>query len=238
LAGLTVALVLAACGGVDRPATGGDGSVPPRDAGSVRTDAGPPFDAGPARDAGSTSTDAGMTVPVDAGPTPTACREPAAAGLCGTRGIVRLLAQLPAGALPATGTLMANMNHFRLGSATTGGVPHITGARGPTVTLAPGGAAEIQFDLCTAGEMWSEENCEFSSLVWVDTNGNSTVDPGEPAGRVTMDVNCHVTTQPCTPVTLGCTTGASCAVFTDPGVCACGTSCADVGGAGRIVTCS
>jgi hypothetical protein len=188
-------------------------------------------------DSGSTGTDTGPPG-VDSGSTPASCTAPRVTSSCGPNAVVRVVATLPATAPAANGQLVGLLNHLRLGNGAAGGVPHTAGAQ--SVTLAPGGSSELQFDFCAGGEMWSEENCEYVLIVFVDANGNMTPDPGEPSGQTQVSISCHATSPPCASVTLDCTAGASCLSFADPpGGCSCAApDCSAVGSSSRIILCS
>ena len=118
------------------------------------------------------------------------------------------------------------------------GFPHADGTASG-VTMGPDTPAELAFDFCVGGEMWSEENCEYNLWAFLDQNGNGTLDAGEPAGRAVHELSCRATGPACWPVVLDCLDGMSCASFTDPGACPCATpSCEGVGSSSRIVTCT
>lgn len=189
------------------------------------TDSAPVPDAAADTTTPDTSTDAGA-----------ACPSAKTKSVCGTAAIVRVHVALGAGVPSASGKLVLRLNHYRLGSGSSGGVGHTEKVL-PAATLAPGGAIDAEFDMCSGGAMWSEENCEFNLVGFVDTNGNGALDPGEPAGRAVVEVSCRAEGPPCFALTLGCTSGAGCASFADPGAC----KCAPVGcttPASRIKTCS
>src|SRR5262245_52741773 len=96
------------------------------------------------------------------------------------KSIVRLVARLGVGVDAAEGELVINMNHYRLGDGINGGVAHVSTSK-PSVALGPGKMAQVDFDMCAGGDMWSEENCEFWLWGFIDTNGNGELDAGEPA---------------------------------------------------------
>jgi hypothetical protein len=134
--------------------------------------------------------------------------------------IVRVVAKLGNALSDASGTLRVHLNHYRLGSAGTGGVPHTEGSKA-NVTVGPSKEVEVQFDMCTGGEMWSEDNCEFNLVAWVDKNNDNVIDSGEPAARTLLSLSCKASGPACVGMILDCTSGASCASFTDPGYCSC-----------------
>jgi hypothetical protein len=227
---VSVGVVLAVgCGGGGAPAdTGAQDVVQPVDASSdVTTDTPVPMDV--PVDVPSNPD----TGPADTGTAPT-CGPTAVTSTCGPAGVVRVAVQLGAGMANMTGTLVVNLNHYRLGSGATGGVPH-TGTMQASFAASATMPGTIAFDMCVGGTMWSEDNCEFNLWGFLDRNGNGMLDAGEPAGRSVISISCHNNAVPCYSLTLDCMSGMSCAAFTDPGLCHCGTPACT--GAGRIVTC-
>lgn len=221
----------------------GNGDV---DAGPLRPDGGTVSDGGGGSDSGGidgggggddagAGTDAAMSV--DSGMSGGSCAAPTVTSPCGPQAVVRVRATLGAGMGSMTGALVANLHHLALGGGATGGFLH-TNATSAGATISPTEAAEVHMDFCAGGEMWSEENCGYNLWVYLDLNGNSSLDAGEPAGRVEVDVNCHGTGALCESVVLDCLDGMACAAFADTG-CACRTpNCDGIGGASRIVTCT
>ena len=194
------------------------------DSGMMGTDSGPGVDSG--------------MMGTDSGTPGGSCAAPMVTSVCLPQAVVRVRALLGAGMASMTGTLRANLYHMNLGGGASGGFRHTGGSRAG-VTISDTTAAEVHFDMCAEGEMWSEENCGYNLWVYLDRNGNSALDAGEPAGRTEVDVNCHDSAAGCHTVVLGCTAGMSCAAFTDPGSCSCRSpNCAGIGSAGRISTCS
>lgn len=194
LAGIAVLVVLDGCGGT----TGGDGAA----------------DLAVARDLLPGGGDGGVVAPTCA----------AAKGVVSAcnkeQSIVRVVVRLGDGMPDATGDVLLVLNHYRLGAGAQGGVGHTIKAKGG-VTIGAATSAQIDFDMCEGGEMWSEENCEFWLYGFIDTNGNKGPDVGEPAGHAVLDISCHSDGPACVSLVLDCKDGESCAAFTDPGACAC-----------------
>jgi len=150
--------------------------------------------------------------------------------------IIRVRAALGEGMEETTGQLVANFFHYRLGGGSQGGVPHNSGVT--DVTISPTRFAEVHWDHCTNGEMWSEENCEYNLWVFLDLDRDLMLDPGEAAGRVFTEISCFSDAPLCETVVLDCLDGMSCATFADPGACECSeTTCSGVGRPERIITC-
>jgi hypothetical protein len=138
---------------------------------------------------------------------------------CGKpQSVVRVLATLGSGS--ASGPLRVTLAHLRLGNAGTGGVYHTDASSAP-VTLGGGESTELQFDMCSGGEMWSEDNCEFNLWGYIDANGNGVLDVGEPAGRSVVSLSCTAAGAACVELALDCVDGTSCVAFQDPGSCSC-----------------
>lgn len=229
---------------------GEDAGILRPDTGMMGTDSGPMMgvDSGPGGDSGmmmgtdsGPGTDSGMMMGTDSGPPPGGdCSAPMLSSGCGPQAVVRVRAVLGAGMGSMTGNLVANLHHLYLGGGVTGGFFHTNGTR-TGATISESTAAEVHFDLCAGGEMWSEENCGYNLWVYLDRNGNSALDSGEPAGRIEMEVNCHDSAAGCHNVVLDCTSGMSCAAFADPGTCFCSSpNCDSVRGdpLDRIITCT
>jgi hypothetical protein len=213
-------LVTLSCG------CGDDGGPPATDAGrdAGARDAG--ADAGSAGDAGAAS-DGGNS----------RCVPATTDGLCGAKGMVRVVTSLGAGMPDATGTLVLHFDHYRLGMGSNGGVPHVA-ATYPAVPLSAASPVQVEFDHCLGGEMWSEENCEYNLWAFLDLDGDGALDAGEPAGRTLMEISCRSAEAGCEALVLDCLDGPSCAAFADPPACRCASSCEGDGTAARIVTCS
>jgi hypothetical protein len=152
--------------------------------------------------------------------TPTCATATLASSCSKSQSIVRTVVKLGANMPDATGTLVVDMNHYRLGSGATGGIAHVQATKA-NATISATTTTELDFDMCTGGEMWSEDNCEFWVYAFVDKNNNKTLDPGEPAGHAIENLSCFASGAACWGIVLDCTAGASCAAFTDPGACAC-----------------
>ena len=150
--------------------------------------------------------------------TPSACGNP--------NSVVRGTATLAVDGGPTVGNLLVLLNHEYLGGGADGGVPH-TGVYWENVELA-NGPVPFEVDMCSNGEMWSEENCEFVLHVTLDLDADNTIDPGEPTGTTTaLFLSCSAET-PCLDITLDCTDGVACTAFADPPICGCagnGESC-------------
>jgi len=232
---LSLILATVGCGRDDRPAgrDAGGGA----DSGAALDAGGPGGDAG-GGDAGGGDDDAGGGGEDDAGTVAMECSSTTMRSPCGDQSIVRVVAALGAGMGDMTGDLVVNLHHYRLGMGSSGGVIH-TRAEETGVSIGPSTPAEVHFDHCDGGEMWSEDNCEYNLWVYLDTNGNDTLDPGEPAGRKLFDLSCRATGPACDTLVLDCLDGMSCAAFTDPGPCSCASpTCEGAGSPSRIVTCS
>lgn len=134
--------------------------------------------------------------------------------------IVRVVVRLGDGMAETKGTVVLFLNHYRLGGGAQGGVGHTAKVKGG-LTVGAATTAQIDFDMCEGGEMWSEENCEFWLYGFLDKNGSGGPDVGEPAGHAVLDVSCHSSGPACVGLVLDCVDGESCATFTDPGACAC-----------------
>jgi hypothetical protein len=146
---------------------------------------------------------------------------------CGNpNSIVRGTATLAVEGGPTVGNLLVLLNHEYLGGGADGGVPH-TGVYWTNVELA-NGPVPFEVDMCSNGEMWSEENCEFVLHVTLDLDADNTIDPGEPTGTTTaLFLSCSAES-PCLDITLDCTDGVTCTAFADPPICGCagnGESC-------------
>jgi len=162
--------------------------------------------------------------PTDTTPPPPTCKPATITSTCGPNGVVRVVVKLGAGMPDAAGALVVKLHHLRLGSASTGGVYH-TDKTVPATTVSASTGVDVEFDFCAGGAMWSEDNCEFNLFAYVDKNGNGALDAGEPAGRTVVSLSCKGS-PPCFSLELGCTSGASCVAFTDPGACKCAaTTC-------------
>jgi hypothetical protein len=207
-----VGLSLAACssnttgddGGADGAMNGGDGSASDTGTGgdgNGNTDTGTGNDSGTGGDSGGGSCVAANLT--------SACGYP--------QSIVRALVTNTLAS--ATGTLRVGINHYRLGSGASGGVPHVETAMANATVGSM--ATQVNFDMCSNGEMWSEEDCEFSLWAYVDKNNNMQLDQGEPAGKTVVSISCHAAGQQCFNVSLTCMAGASCLSFSDPGACTC-----------------
>ncbi|HEV8325551.1 MAG TPA: hypothetical protein VG389_28340 [Myxococcota bacterium] len=186
---------------------------------------GAPLDAAPLDAGGPGGSDA-ASAPTDAGPAMAVCAPPGASVCGNTASIVRGVARIPAGVVPAgtSGTLVVALTHVTLGSAgSTGGFPH-TDASFPGVDLTAGATAEFSLDMCTGGEMWSTENGEFNVDVFLDLNLSGSPDPGEPAHRSTVFLSC-MGSSPCLDVPLDCTSGLSCITYADVGCTVMTPSC-------------
>jgi hypothetical protein len=150
--------------------------------------------------------------------TPSACGNP--------NSVVRGTATLAVEGGPTVGNLLVLLNHEYLGGGADGGVPH-TGVYWENVELA-NGPVPFEVDMCSNGEMWSEENCEFVLHVTLDLDADNTIDPGEPTGTTTaLFLSCSAES-PCLDITLDCTDGVACTAFADPPICGCagnGESC-------------
>lgn len=191
----------------------------------------------PMVDAGPGGADSGPMPRVDAGPPPAGgCATSTLGSPCGPQGVLRVAARLGAGMPSMSGTLDIRLSHYRLGEGASGGIPH-TGTTS-AASMSASADTQVAFDLCTGGEMWSEDNCEYNLWGFLDLNSNTVVDPGEPAGRTLADVSCRAPGSPCFMLVLDCIDGPSCVGFVDPGGCTCATpTCTSVTG-GSIVTCS
>jgi hypothetical protein len=206
---------LCACGG------GGDNTT-----GDGGTNDGGGGDATQQNDTGNGDTGTNKDASTDSSPGNDASFQPT----CGTASltsscgkpasIIRTVVKLGANMADTSGTLVVDMNHYRLGSGATGGVAHVQATK-PSVTVGTTTTTELDFDMCPGGEMWSEDNCEFWVYAFIDKNNNKTLDPGEPAGHVIENLSCFASGAACWGIVLDCTAGASCASFTDPGACAC-----------------
>lgn len=231
-AGALVCLI-GACGSERRPT---ETNTTPRDAGVANAkDAGTVRDAGP-RDAGPPPRDAG--VPYDAGPIPNApdCAAPTVTSLCADQAIVRIVARLGDDMPSDSGRFRLVLNHLRLGRGEFGGIYH-TNADGPeVVTISRTSWTELHFDMCAGGEMWSEDNCEYSLYGYLDRNDDGELNIGEPAGRLTLDLSCFETQAACHEMVLDCLDGMLCTTFTADQQCQCsGQTCPEY--VGHIVTC-
>lgn len=134
--------------------------------------------------------------------------------------IVRVVAHLPRGGTAREGDLVLALNHYRLGDGALGGVGH-TGTSRAGIKLDPGASLQLDLDMCAGGDMWSEENCEFWLIGFLDLDGSGTLDQGEPAGHALLDVSCHGDGPACVGLVLDCTDGDSCVAFDDPPACTC-----------------
>jgi hypothetical protein len=155
------------------------------------------------------------------------CAPPVTTSACDNpSSIIRGIATLAVADGPTTGNLLVLLNHEYLGGGATGGVPH-TGVFYSGIDLAAG-PMPFEIDMCSNGEMWSEENCEFVVHVALDLDADNEIDPGEPTGSATsLFLSCTGDSM-CLDVTLDCVDGTSCVAFTDPPVCSCagnGASC-------------
>ena len=150
---------------------------------------------------------------------------------CDRKGsMVRGVARLPEGYDgPTSGDLVVYLNHASVfGNAEGGGYLHI-GEVTEGVDLA-GEGVEFAIDMCDGGAMWSEHNCTYAAIVLLDLNGNNhpdmarfegnpVPDPGEPAFRVDLQLECEGDAH-CLDAVLDCTDGASCVAGVEE-VCAC-----------------
>ena len=117
-----------------------------------------------------------------------------------------------------TGNIEVRLTHYALGQGSTGGYPHAKLLK-PNMTIGPNTVAEVHLDMCSSAAMWSEEYCEYNLWAWLDLNSNKVLDANEPEGRMLVDVSCHDEGPKCHQLELDCTTGMSCASFTDPAFC-------------------
>lgn len=162
------------------------------------------------------------------------CAPPVTPSACGNpNSVVRGMATLAVPDGPTAGNLLVLLNHEYLGGGADGGVPH-TGVFWTDVELG-NGPVPFEVDMCSNGEMWSEENCEFVLHVTLDLDADNTIDPGEPTGTATgLWLSCTAE-GPCLDITMDCTDGVACTAFDDPPICGCvdtGESCNS-----PIVTC-
>jgi hypothetical protein len=184
----------------------------------------------PSTDATSTGIDASTTSADESTDTTggTAdCAPPVTKSACDNpSSVVRGTATLAVPDGPTTGNLLVLLNHEYLGGGVEGGVPH-TGVFYSGIDLASG-PVPFEIDMCSNGEMWSEENCEFVLHVALDLDGDNEVDPGEPTGSArALFLSCTGESL-CLDVTLDCVDGTSCVAFDDPPICGCagnGESC-------------
>jgi hypothetical protein len=121
-----------------------------------------------------------------------------------------------------TGNLVVLLNHTQLGAGATGGVYHWSVQQDAVDLVAA--PVEVQLDMCSNGEMWSEENCGYQLIVILDKNGNNGAanavpDPGEPARAIPLDMSCKGP-PPCFDVELDCVDGATCVAVPDD-LCGC-----------------
>jgi hypothetical protein len=164
---------------------------------------------------GVTVTDGG-----DGGFNPT-CGTTALKSVCSNQAsIIQTVVELGSGMQDVTGNLIIHLNHYRLGSGATGGIPH-TVANKASTTVGASTTASLDIDMCTGSAMWNEDDCEFYVSEFVDKNGNGTIDPGEPAGHAIVPLSCRAMGPTCIGIVLDCVAGASCGEFTDPGACTC-----------------
>lgn len=203
-------------GSGDETTASSGGDEPSTGATSTGTD-------GPSADGSTTGTDGatdttGGTGDCAAPVTPSACDNPSS--------VIRGTATLAVADGPTTGNLLLLLNHEYLGGGATGGVPH-TGVFYADIDLADG-PVPFEIDMCSNGEMWSEENCEFVLHVALDLDGDNEIDPGEPTGSaVALFLSCTGESM-CLDVSLDCVDGTSCVAFEDPTICGCagnGESC-------------
>ncbi len=162
------------------------------------------------------------------------CAPPVTPSACGNpNSVVRGMATLSVQDGPTAGNLLVLLNHEHLGGGADGGVPH-TGVFWTDVELG-NGPVPFEVDMCSNGEMWSEENCAFVLHVTLDLDADNTIDPGEPTGTATgLWLSCTAE-GPCIDITMDCTDGVACTAFDDPPICGCvdtGESCNS-----PIVTC-
>jgi hypothetical protein len=163
------------------------------------------------------------------------CSAPTISSSCQPEGVIRVVVRLGAGMADASGSVQLVLAHEMLGQGSTGGLFH-TSTSSPIVTVGANTPTEIQFDFCQGGEMWSEDNCGFNLWGFVDVNGNTSLDPGEPAGRTLVDVSCNNNGAHCFELVLDCEAGNTCVGFTDPGgTCSCAMP--TCGSANKISTC-
>jgi hypothetical protein len=212
-----VCFVVAACGSSASPDDGGggmdgamgmDGGGGGQDTGTMDSGGNP--DTGMGTDSGSDS-GTGFN-PSCTGSANSACGKP--------QSIVRVVAKLGGGLPDASGNLVVNLAHLRLGSGASGGVAHTTGTKANT-TVGANTLVEVDFDMCAGGEMWSEENCEFNLWGFVDKNKNGTLDANEPAGRAVVNVSCKTAGAQCFGLVLDCSAGTSCIAFNAAQTCSC-----------------
>jgi hypothetical protein len=109
---------------------------------------------------------------------------------------------------------------MNLGDGASGGFSHLFGETNQgAADVSEGNMPSFEFDFCTGGEMWSEENGDYRINAWLDLNGNSAVDPGEPAGFKQINLSC-MDAPHCEGIELDCLDGISCFAFAD-GTCSC-----------------
>jgi hypothetical protein len=170
------------------------------------------------------------------------CGAPKASACSNPASVVRGMVRLGPGVVPTStaGQLVVALTHYREGEGSFGGYPH-AGITIPTIDLAKG-PVPFQVDMCSNGEMWSEDNCEYNLIVILDTNKNNGFDqllpdPGEAATRIgNVLLSCTGESQ-CMDVVLDCTAGASCTQYFDPmpvGYC----KCAMPGCKSQIIECT
>lgn len=208
-----------ACGGGDE--TGSTARGPSTTTGSPTTTNGPGPGSGGngqggAAGAGPGSGGAGQGGTGTGGASMANCSAAMVSSTCQPEAVIRVAARLGNGMSQATGTLRVTLAHYKLGGGAGGGVFH-TNASTPNATVSPSVQAEVHFDMCSGGEMWSQENCEFNLYGFLDQNNNTLLDSGEPAGRLLVNVSCMNNGAHCFELVLDCTTGTSCIGFTDPG---------------------
>ncbi len=146
------------------------------------------------------------------------------------RGEVRLAPEMQA----AEGDLVVALLHRRYGSPDVGGHPHAV-TRRPGISLGPDEPFAFEIDMCDANAtMWSEENCEYNLVVWLDTNGNNGFGPGsivpdvdEPTVMHVFNLSCHAEGPTCLQLELGCTGGQDCLSFEAAPACECSADACD-----------
>jgi hypothetical protein len=154
------------------------------------------------------------------------CGEPAIESICGNdASIVMGMARAGDGIEETQGQLVVVLNHYRLGDGIAGGVAH-SGAVVPDSDIAGAGAA-FEFDMCDASAMWTEDNCEYNLIAFLDLDGDvppgvqALPEVGEPAGRLVISLSCTHDGPMCIDIVLDCLDGPSCGAFTDPPGCQC-----------------